>query len=108
MYDIYPELDLEISEDAKRVIEIRVKYADYIQRMQDSLQKQNKLAEKKIPDEFDYSYVKGLKKESSEKLVKIRPMNIGQASRIDGVSPADIAVLVVAFKKVFLKEEALR
>jgi len=99
LYEIYPDLDLEISEEAKRVIEVRVKYADYIQRMQDSLRKQSKLAEKKIPDTFDYAYVKGLKKESSEKLEKIRPMNIGQASRIDGVSPADIAVLVVALKK---------
>ena len=52
-----------------------------------------------IPDDFDYSSVKGLREEAKEKLLKIKPKNIGQASRISGVSPADISVLAVLVKK---------
>ncbi len=101
LYEIYPELELEISDEAKEVIEVQVKYEEYIQRMRNTIEKQQGLAETSIPEEFDYSFVKGLKKESLEKLKKIRPLNVGQASRIDGVSPADIAILVVSLKKFF-------
>ncbi len=99
LFEIYPSLELQISEEAKTVIEIQIKYEEYIQRMRNTLEKQKKLSEKEIPETFDYNQVKGFKKESLEKLKKIRPLNIGQASRIDGVSPADITILVVALNK---------
>ena len=66
--------------------------------MHDTLQKQKKLSDLTIPDYFDYSLVNNLKSESLEKLQKIRPKSIGQASRIDGVTPSDIAILLVALR----------
>ncbi|MEI7941566.1 MAG: tRNA uridine-5-carboxymethylaminomethyl(34) synthesis enzyme MnmG [Candidatus Riflemargulisbacteria bacterium] len=99
LYEIYPSLDLDISDEAKIVIEIQIKYEEYIQRMRNALEKNQKLSEKEIPESFNYDLVKGFKKESLEKLKKIRPLNVGQAGRIDGVSPADITILVVALRK---------
>jgi tRNA uridine 5-carboxymethylaminomethyl modification enzyme len=99
LYMIYPELDTTLSEEIKNTVEVQIKYKEYIDRMLSNLEKTNKLSNKIIPDNFDYNFIKGLKKESLEKLKKIKPMNIGQASRIDGVSPADITILIVALQK---------
>jgi len=100
LYTIYPEYKSTYPSDVKEVIEIHIKYEDYIYRMQETVAKQEELAAKIIPTHFNYEIVKGLKKESKEKLLKIKPNNIGQASRIDGVSPADVAILLVALKKL--------
>ncbi len=78
-----------------RTAEIQVKYEGYIKRELAEVQRQKKLEEKKIPEDIDYTKIVGLKQESVEKLEKIRPMNIGQASRISGVNPADISVLLI-------------
>ncbi len=78
-----------------RTAEIQVKYEGYIKRELSEVQRQKKLEDKKIPEDIDYGAIVGLKQESAEKLAKIRPMNIGQASRISGVNPADISVLLI-------------
>ncbi len=75
--------------------EVAIKYAGYIKRELAEVEKQKKLEDKKIPEDIDYKKILGLRLEASEKLDKIRPMNIGQASRISGVSPADIGVLLI-------------
>ena len=78
-----------------RTAEIQVKYEGYIKRELSEVQRQKKLEDKKIPKDIDYSKIVGLKQESAEKLAKIRPVSIGQASRISGVNPADISVLLI-------------
>ena len=75
--------------------EVMIKYAGYIKRELSEVEKQKRLEDKKIPEDIDYKSILGLRLEASEKLDKIRPMNIGQASRISGVSPADISVLLI-------------
>ena len=63
------------------------------------IEKQRKMEEKKIPDGFDYVKIKGLRTEAQQKLMEVQPKTIGQASRISGVNPADIAVLLIALNK---------
>ena len=82
-----------------RTAEIQVKYEGYIKREISEAERQKKLENKKIPSDIDYTKIIGLKQESAEKLSKIRPMNIGQASRISGVNPADISVLLIYLGK---------
>ena len=76
-------------------VEIQIKYDGYIQRQQRQIHQFKKLENFRIPDAFDYTDVHGLKTEAREKLAKIRPASIGQASRLPGVSPADISILTV-------------
>ena len=76
-------------------VEIQIKYEGYIQRQQRQIQQFKRLENLRIPDSFDYVDVRGLKTEAREKLEKIRPASIGQASRLPGVSPADISILMV-------------
>ena len=82
-----------------RTAEIQVKYQGYIKRELSEVERQKKLENKKIPADIDYTKIVGLKQESAEKLSKIRPMSIGQASRISGVNPADISVLLIYLGK---------
>ncbi len=76
-------------------VEIQIKYDGYIQRQQRQIHQFKRLENFQIPDTFDYTNVHGLKTEAREKLAKIRPASIGQASRLPGVSPADISILTV-------------
>ena len=76
-------------------VEIQIKYDGYIQRQQRQIHQFKRLENFQIPDTFDYANVHGLKTEAREKLAKIRPASIGQASRLPGVSPADISILTV-------------
>lgn len=85
------ELDDEVLEQA----EIQIKYAGYIQKEKNNADKLTRLEGVKIPEEFDYSKLKSLSYEAREKLTKIKPTTISQASRISGVSPNDISVLLV-------------
>ena len=85
------ELNREVMEQA----EIQVKYAGYIQKEKNNADKLHRLENVKIPDNFDYSKLKSLSFEAREKLDAIRPVTISQASRISGVSPSDISVLLV-------------
>ena len=97
-YNAIAEMDVnrpELSSAVVRTAEIQVKYAGYIKRELAEVERVRKLEDKKIPEDIDYTKILGLKQESAEKLSKIRPMNIGQASRISGVNPADISVLLI-------------
>ena len=97
-YNAIAEMDInrpELSSAVVRTAEIQVKYAGYIKRELAEVERVRKLEDKKIPEDIDYTKILGLKQESAEKLSKIRPMNIGQASRISGVNPADISVLLI-------------
>ena len=85
------ELDREVMEQA----EIQVKYSGYIQKEKNNADKLHRLENVKIPDNFDYSKLRSLSYEAREKLEAIRPVTISQASRISGVSPSDISVLLV-------------
>ncbi len=86
-----PELDSEVTEQ----VELRIKYEGYIKLQLEQVEVMRKLEAKLIPDDIDYSAIKGLRLEAAEKLAKIRPANIGQASRISGVNPADVSVLLI-------------
>lgn len=86
-----PELDSEVVEQ----VELRIKYEGYIKLQLEQVEAMRKLESKLIPDDIDYSAIKGLRLEAAEKLAKIRPANIGQASRISGVNPADVSVLLI-------------
>ena len=77
--------------------ETAIKYAGYIRRQLAEVARTAKLEEKKLPTPFDYTAVKGIRLEATQKLNKFQPANIGQASRISGISPADISVLLIYF-----------
>jgi tRNA uridine 5-carboxymethylaminomethyl modification enzyme len=86
-----PELDPLVLEQ----VEVELKYEGYIRRQQSAIEEMRRLENKLLPEQTDYSKITGLRKEAQEKLSKIRPRSIGQASRISGVSPSDISVLIV-------------
>ncbi len=86
-----PELDPLVQEQ----VEVELKYEGYIRRQQSAIDEMRRLESKLLPEEVDYNGIKGLRKEAQEKLTKIKPRSVGQASRISGVSPADISVLIV-------------
>ena len=90
-----PELSTEVTE----AVEISVKYQGYIDRQLRQVAEQRKMEDKPLPADLDYLSMEGLRLEARQKLDQIRPLNLGQASRISGVSPADIAVLMVALEK---------
>lgn len=95
-YEKLKEIDPErpeLSDEEAEEVEIQVKYEGYIKLQESQVEKFKKLEKKKIPDDIVYSDIKGLRLEARQKLDKIRPTSIGQASRISGVSPADISVL---------------
>lgn len=88
-----------LSADVSERVEIEIKYEGYISRQQAAVDEMLRLENKPIPADFDYSTIKGLRLEAVEKLSKIKPENIGQASRISGVSPADVSVLLIYLSK---------
>lgn len=90
-----PELERSVYEKA----ETEIKYEGYISRQQAQVDEMLRLENKLIPPDIDYNAVYGLRLEAAEKLAKIRPANIGQASRISGVSPADVSVLLIYLAK---------
>lgn len=96
-----PELALQVAEQA----EIFAKYEGYITKQRQEVERFMKLENKRLPDDIDYRSIKELSSEAAEKLDKVRPANIGQASRISGVSPADISVLMIALELKRRKEQ---
>ncbi|MFC4812619.1 tRNA uridine-5-carboxymethylaminomethyl(34) synthesis enzyme MnmG [Paenibacillus sp. GCM10023250] len=84
-----------LTEDMKEQVEIQVKYAGYIEKQQIQVERLAKMEKKRIPDDIDYNVVTNLSKEAKANLSTIRPLSIGQASRIGGVTPADISILLV-------------
>lgn len=85
----------DISPEALEQVEINCKYSGYIERQQNLIEQAKKLEGKLLPDDIDYMHMDGLRLEARQKLDKIRPLNLGQASRISGVSPADVQILIV-------------
>lgn len=96
-----PELAPQVAEQA----EIFAKYEGYITKQRQEVERFMKLENKRLPDNIDYRAIKELSSEAAEKLDKVRPANIGQASRISGVSPADISVLMIALELERRKEQ---
>lgn len=91
------ELLINCQEEAAEAAENQIKYESYLKKEQEMAEKLERLEEVKIPESFDYHKLNSLSKESREKLHKIKPRTLGQASRISGVTPADISVLLVYF-----------
>ena len=91
-----PDYDDEVFQQ----VEIMLKYEGYIKRQNAQIQEIHRFESKLIPEDIDYSQIIGLRKEAIEKLSKIRPVNVGQASRISGVSPADISVLLIYLSRL--------
>jgi len=103
-----PELGEIISslrKDVKRTIEIEVKYSGYIERQNRKIEQFKKMEKLFIPEDIDYNNVHGLSTEAKQKLTQIKPLSIGQASRISGVKPADITNLIYYLKKYSIERE---
>ncbi|MGI5973319.1 MAG: tRNA uridine-5-carboxymethylaminomethyl(34) synthesis enzyme MnmG [Oscillospiraceae bacterium] len=90
-----PELPLAVRE----AVEIEIKYAGYLRRQERQVEEMKKLERRSLPPDLDYEGMQGLRLEARQKLSRIRPLNLGQASRVSGVSPADIAALMVYLQK---------
>jgi tRNA uridine 5-carboxymethylaminomethyl modification enzyme len=98
-YQDLPDKKAHLDAEVVQHIEIAVKYAGYVERQELEVARTKNLEDKKIPESFDYSLVPSLRLEARQKLSQIRPGTIGQASRISGVSPADISILLVWLKR---------
>ena len=97
-YDLLEEIDPnrpKLSRQEKEEVEIQIKYEGYIKLQEEQVKKFKKLEEKILPEDIDYEKMNGISLEARQKLNKFRPRSIGQASRISGVSPADVSVLLV-------------
>ena len=97
-YDDIKEIDItrpDLPRAVFEAVEIEFKYSGYIKRQKADISEMRRIENKLLPEDIDYSEIKGLRLEAREKLNKVRPVNIGQASRISGVSPADISVLLI-------------
>lgn len=107
-YFIVTPLDLdrpEIGRDIQEQVNIIAKYEGYIQKQLDQVEQFKKLEKKLLPTDIDYDDVYGLRTEAKQKLNKMRPISIGQASRISGVSPADISVLLIYLEQVYARRK---
>lgn len=85
----------DLNEEMKEQVEIQVKYSGYIEKQLLQVERLHKMENKKLPEDIDYHEIHGLSMEARQKLSQIRPISIGQASRISGVSPADISILLI-------------
>ena len=87
--------EIELTEDIKEQVEIQIKYEGYIEKSLQQVERLKKMENKKIPENIDYDAISSLATEAVQKLKKVRPLSIAQASRISGVNPADISILLV-------------
>jgi tRNA uridine 5-carboxymethylaminomethyl modification enzyme len=101
-----PREDDRLLQQVRTQIEVRAKYAGYIERQQDEIERQQRNEETRLPDDLDYLQVAGLSNEVRQKLTEARPATIGQAGRIPGVTPAAISILLIHLKKRSLKARA--
>ena len=88
-----------LEEQAAQQVEIALKYKGYIDKQRQQVERFQKLERRLLPEDLDYAQVRGLSTEAAQKLARLRPRSIGQASRITGVSPADIGVLFIHLQK---------
>ena len=101
-YDITEPVDRErpkLSSHQKNMMEVQIKYEGYIEKQRQQIEKFRRMENRKLPEDLDYGSIEGLRIEARQKLDKIRPLSLGQASRISGVSPADINVLLIYMEK---------
>jgi tRNA uridine 5-carboxymethylaminomethyl modification enzyme len=98
-YSDLPFRDPALAPEVIEQVEISIKYAGYIERQDQEVSRFKTMEEKQIPDWLDYQTVPSLRKEARLKLEQIRPKTLGQASRISGVSPADISIVMVWLKR---------
>jgi tRNA uridine 5-carboxymethylaminomethyl modification enzyme len=98
-YKSLPTADLELPDDVQQEIEIQIKYEGYILRDIEQIERFRRLEDKRLPHWIDYAKITALRTESRQKLDRYRPDSLGQASRISGVTPADIAILLVWLKR---------
>ncbi|MFZ0577472.1 MAG: tRNA uridine-5-carboxymethylaminomethyl(34) synthesis enzyme MnmG [Psychrobacillus psychrotolerans] len=97
-YDLVAQLstsEVELSIEEKEQVEIQVKYEGYIDKSLQQVEKLKKMEDKKIPENIDYNAINGIATEAKQKLMQVRPLSIAQASRISGVNPADISILLI-------------
>ena len=102
-YDKLAEIDVDrpiLTKQEKEEVEIQIKYEGYIKMQEAQVEKFKKLESKLLPENIDYEELKGISLEGRQKLNKFKPRSIGQASRISGVSPADISVLLVYLQQM--------
>jgi tRNA uridine 5-carboxymethylaminomethyl modification enzyme len=89
------ESNESLSTDVKEQVEIQIKYEGYIKKANEQVERMKKMEDKKIPEDIDYDAISGLATEARQKLKLVQPLSVGQASRISGVNPADISILLV-------------
>ena len=102
-YEILQPIDIEredLPNEVKEEVEIQIKYEGYIKLQEEQVEKFKKFENKVIPEKIRYDEIKGLRLEARQKLDKVKPISVGQASRISGVSPADISVLLVYLEQM--------
>lgn len=104
IFNIINLLDKKYDKEVLEQVEIIIKYEGYIKKTEKNAENMLKLEYKKIPDSIDYNKIKNLASEAKQKLDKIRPKSIGQASRISGVNPSDISILLIYMKRYFKNE----
>jgi tRNA uridine 5-carboxymethylaminomethyl modification enzyme len=98
-YLTLPQQMTGLNDDERRQVEIEIKYEGYIQRQEDDVERFKTMEDKRIPDWIDYQRIHSLRMEAKQKLSGARPATLGQASRISGVSPSDISLLMVWIKR---------
>lgn len=99
LFEQYPDALVDYPDDIRMQIELNVKFAGYFERQKAEIEKLSHVEKIKVPEGFDYASVIGLRNEARQKLSLANPQNLGQASRISGVSPADISVLMIAIMR---------
>jgi tRNA uridine 5-carboxymethylaminomethyl modification enzyme len=85
------EIDIDVAEQ----VEIQIKYEGYIEKSLQQVDRLKKMENKKVPENIDYDAINGLASEARQKLKQVRPLSVAQASRISGVNPADVSILLV-------------
>ncbi len=98
-YPQIPSARTDLPKEVSEQVEIRLKYESYIERQEAEVLRFKTMEDKQIPTRLDYALVHSLRREARQKLSEIRPRTIGQASRISGVSPADISILLISLKR---------
>jgi len=96
----------ELDREVKEQVEIQIKYAGYIEKQLQQVERLKKMEKKKLPPDLDYNAIHGLASEAKQKLSKIRPLSIGQAARISGVNPADISILLIYLEQQQKQKQA--
>ena len=103
-YDVLSEIDENrptLPKEVTEQVEIFIKYEGYIERQQKQVEDFKKIERRVLPTDIDYTTISGLRLEAQQKLNKYKPTSIGQASRLSGVTPADISVLLVASEQIY-------